>query len=434
MHKTDHFFGKSTWANRASKVLVLLFLIGCGTTKNRIQKHVATTIDSPFFKNQFTGLLVIDPITKDTLIDRNGARYFTPASNTKIFTLYAALQLLPDQIPALKSILKNDTLFIEGTGDPTLLHPHFNDSTTIEFLKGYKNIALYLNNFHEQKYGPGWSWDDYPYYYQPERAAFPLYGNVATIFGGDSTQVLPEHFKKNVVDLDLPKNREAEKNIFYYAASRRDTTEIPYRIDSTLTRILLEKALNKKVTVVNKIPKGEKSIVYGMSTDSVLKRMMHQSDNFLAEQLMLLSTSTLTDTLNFAKARDHILENQLVDLRHPPRWVDGSGLSRYNLFTPQSMVHVLQKLYGEIPRERLFHFFPAGGVSGTLEDWYPGNHEPYIFAKTGSLGNNHCLSGYLITKSGKTLIFSFMNNHFRNPSSEVKKRMQAILETIRDSY
>ncbi|MBT8297032.1 MAG: D-alanyl-D-alanine carboxypeptidase, partial [Maribacter sp.] len=91
-------------------------------------------------------------------------------------------------------------------------------------------------------------------------------------------------------------------------------------------------------------------------------------------------------------------------------------------------------LYSNIPKERLFLFFPEGGQSGTLEDWYPGDPNPYIYAKTGSLGNNHNLSGYLITKSGKTLIFSFMNNHFMESSSEIKKRMQGIFERIRDTY
>ncbi len=92
-------------------------------------------------------------------------------------------------------------------------------------------------------------------------------------------------------------------------------------------------------------------------------------------------------------------------------------------------------MFREIPRERLYLFFPAGGESGTIEDWYPGNPEPYIYAKTGSLSNNHCLSGYLLTKSGKTLIFSsFMNNHFMESSSEIKNRMQSIFEEIRDTY
>jgi D-alanyl-D-alanine carboxypeptidase/D-alanyl-D-alanine-endopeptidase (penicillin-binding protein 4) len=129
-----------------------------------------------------------------------------------------------------------------------------------------------------------------------------------------------------------------------------------------------------------------------------------------------------------------MLENQLLDLKQPPRWVDGSGLSRYNLFTPESMVTVLSKMYRNVPRQRLFSFFPVGGASGTLKDWYGGNPKPYIYAKSGSLGNNYCLSGYLLTKSGKTLIFSFMNNHFRHPSWEVKKQMEQIFEEIRDTY
>jgi D-alanyl-D-alanine carboxypeptidase/D-alanyl-D-alanine-endopeptidase (penicillin-binding protein 4) len=91
-------------------------------------------------------------------------------------------------------------------------------------------------------------------------------------------------------------------------------------------------------------------------------------------------------------------------------------------------------MYREVPRRRLFDMFAVGGVSGTLKDWYPGNPVPYIHAKTGTLGNNHCLSGYLMTSSGKVLIFSFMNNHFRQPATEVKQQIQLVLEWVRDHY
>jgi D-alanyl-D-alanine carboxypeptidase/D-alanyl-D-alanine-endopeptidase (penicillin-binding protein 4) len=128
-----------------------------------------------------------------------------------------------------------------------------------------------------------------------------------------------------------------------------------------------------------------------------------------------------------------MLENHLKDLKQLPRWVDGSGLSRYNLFSPESMVYVLSAMYSEFPKERLLNLFAEGGESGTLTDWYPGIPNPYIYAKTGSLGNNHNISGYLITKSGKTLIFSFMNNHFTIPASQIKKQMQLVFEWIRDN-
>ena len=91
-------------------------------------------------------------------------------------------------------------------------------------------------------------------------------------------------------------------------------------------------------------------------------------------------------------------------------------------------------MYTETDRARLFDIFPAGGASGTLKNWYRNNPEPYIYAKSGSLGNVYCLSGYLITKSGKTLLFSFMNNHYMASSSDVKENMEKIFETIRDTY
>ena len=425
-----HFIGKIVFLS----LLTLLILTSCASSRKKVAKSISATMEARNTENYFAGLLVIDPLKNDTIYKQNSCKYFTPASNTKIFTLYTALKLLPEKIPALKYTVQNDTTYIEGTGDPTLLHAYFKDEAILDFLKDKKNIALHLNNFSDAKLGPGWSWDDYHYYYQPERTGFPMYGNVVTLYNFPTKSTTPDIFKDSVFNLNFGLNREAEKNHFYFSSKRRDTAEVPFRTDSVLTRLLLENVLEKRIKLVNKMPNREKKLIYSSPLDTILRRMMHLSDNFLAEQLLILASSTLSDTLNSTRARTFVLDSLLQDLRQPPRWVDGSGLSRYNLFTPESMVHVLRKMYLEIPKARLFGFFPKGGISGTLEDWYPGNPDPYIIAKTGSLGNNHSVSGYLITKSGKTLIFSFMNNHFRQPSSEIKRRMQRIFEELRDNY
>lgn len=158
---------------------------------------------------------------------------------------------------------------------------------------------------------------------------------------------------------------------------------------------------------------------------------MQQSDNFIAEQLMLMCSYQLFSICDTEQAINYARDSLLSDLPDRPVWRDGSGLSRYNLFTPRSIVKLLHKISQEIPEERLFTTFPIGGVAGTIKSWY-GAEEPYIFAKTGTLSNKHCLSGFIKTKSGRTLIFSFMNNNYINGSTEVKEAMQNVLEWIRD--
>lgn len=415
-------------------LLLIFLLFSCASLKRKTIKKIDVTLNSSFYRNQFTGFLVIDPISRDTLYNYHSDKYFTPASNTKIFTLYTALKTLPDHIPTLRYTEQNDTLYFEGTGDPSFLHHYLKDSTGFNFLKNRDNLAFYNGNFMDTEWGPGWSWDDFQWYYSPERNAFPVYGNTVMIYDTPEWNISPSYFMDSVNTIRNEWNRERNKNLFYFDKGTKDTLEIPFKSNRNTIKNILETSLNKPITLAKKMPEGPKKTLYGIHADSLYVRLMHESDNFIAEQLLILASGELTDTLNTSNAQRYILENDLKNLPQEPRWVDGSGLSRYNLFTPQSMVYVLNQLYKEVPQERLFSIFPAGGVSGTVESWYGGIEEPYIFAKSGSLSNNYCLSGYLRTRKGKLLIFSFMNNYFRHSSSEVKERMQTIFEAIREGY
>ena len=97
------------------------------------------------------------------------------------------------------------------------------------------------------------------------------------------------------------------------------------------------------------------------------------------------------------------------------------------------MVKLISKITNEIGKDRFKALLPASGESGTLKNSYKAS-KPYIYAKTGSLRNNHSLSGLLITKSGKTLYFSFMNSNYTVASTQLKKAMEEILATVRDQY
>ncbi|MGW9686727.1 D-alanyl-D-alanine carboxypeptidase [Flagellimonas sp. 2504JD1-5] len=386
------------------------------------------------FKNSFHGLVVMDSKTNKVLYNTNGDRYYTPASNTKIVTLFAGIKIIPKQFPTLKYIEKNDSVFIVPTGDPSWLHPYFKDSTGINFLKQRRNIALYLDNFEDGRFGPGWAWEDYPYYFSAERSPLPLYGNVVSLSNIDSLETVPSIFMDSVEVTTSPTGRDEFHNQFYMHLEQQDTIEVPFLINEGLTKNLLESVLGKEITLLDSLPSGATDILYGIPSDSIYKRMMHVSDNFLAEQIMMTASSTLSDTLGIQRAIDHMLESELSFLKHPPRWVDGSGLSRYNLFTPESFVQILQKLYQEIDEKRLFDIFPNWDATGTVSKWKNPDIAPFIFAKSGSFGNNYNLSGYLKTKSGKVLIFSFMNNHFRIPGSEVRSQMYALLKSLHEKH
>jgi serine-type D-Ala-D-Ala carboxypeptidase/endopeptidase (penicillin-binding protein 4) len=115
-----------------------------------------------------------------------------------------------------------------------------------------------------------------------------------------------------------------------------------------------------------------------------------------------------------------------------PRWIDGSGLSRYNLFTPKDFIYILQKLKDEFGLERLKRILPTGGT-GTLSSLYK-QDSGYIFAKTGTLSNHIALSGFLITKKGKLLIFSVLPGNFTDSATPVRKAIEKFLSKIRQRY
>ena len=105
--------------------LLALLLLSCATKSKIVSRTTENILNSKFYGSQFTGFVLFDPETKDTLYNQNGSKYFTPASNTKIFTLYTSLKMLPDSLPSLFYHQASDTTYIQGTGDPTFLHPYF---------------------------------------------------------------------------------------------------------------------------------------------------------------------------------------------------------------------------------------------------------------------------------------------------------------------
>ena len=96
------------------------------------------------------------------------------------------------------------------------------------------------------------------------------------------------------------------------------------------------------------------------------------------------------------------------------------------------MVWILQKLENDFGRERMKTILP-GANEETLEGLYKG-YEQHIYAKTGTLSNNLALSGYLITKKNRRLIFSIMVNNHQAATSLIRKGIESYLTSIIEKY
>ncbi len=422
---------------------IILFLSSCASSKLERQ-FTKDFQSSSYFKQGFSGFSLYDPAQKKMLFSHNADKYFTPASNTKLFTFYTGLKILGDSVPALRYTQRNDSLFFTGTGDPSFLNPNFKNSVVFNFLKNQSDTLVMVQPVYTEKHlGPGWAWDDYNAYYSAERTPFPMYGNLVE-FGfteGEETPVIsPRIFTDSLViskDTSIMGRvqREVNTNIFTHHNFKKNknyTQNVPYHYTPEIVAKLLSDTLHKPVHFQKKSPKLNKKL-YSLPTDSIYKRMLKVSDNFIAEQILLMVANKLEDSLKSNIAIKYMKKNHLKDLPDEPQWVDGSGLSRYNLFTPRTMVKLLEKIKNEVPEKRLLNILATGGESGTLKNYYKAE-APYIFAKTGTLRNNHSLSGYLLTKSGRLLIFSFMNSNYTVPTSGLKQGMENILLKIRDNY
>ena len=426
-----------------NKALLLVFLSVLFSIKaTEAQKLNARKVRKMFEKSDimqehFVGFILEEQGGK-IVYEQNPDRYFVPASNTKLLTLYAALNILGDSIPGLKYHINGDSLIIWGTGDPSFLHPKLDNRKVFDFLS-QSSFSLYLAKDPDIEFEPS-PW-------RADLSHFPMYGNETSIKSDSSgnLKVNPVSILKYIrVDSTLTTNR------FGFRRSKAGNellvpnlpvpigfdSELPFPMDMEVTKVLLQDTLKKDITIIKRHKPIDAKTLFSIPSDSLYKHMMLPSDNFLAEQILLLCSGVLGDTLDVNKTIEYSLENHLKGLKNKPIWEDGSGLSRFNLFTPNSVLEVLHKLEQKVgDTERLKTFLPAGGVSGTLKTAYQtDNGKPFVWAKTGSLRYMHLQSGWIETRQGRTYRYVFMNNNFVRPTSEIRNEMVRLMTEIHEKY
>jgi D-alanyl-D-alanine carboxypeptidase/D-alanyl-D-alanine-endopeptidase (penicillin-binding protein 4) len=408
-------------------IVTVILLQSCGASKNLNNSLVHNKK-----QKYFTGLLVYNPTSGDTIINYNSEKYFTPASTVKLFTLYTSLKTLSDSIATISYYDTSDRRYFKALADPSFLNDSL-PNKTYSFLKNTSKELIFIPEyFSDFTYGDGWQWDDFEFYYMPEKSLFPIYGNLANLA---DNQIHPKYFKTSLKDPNRRGfHRDFIQNTFYKdSIGRKRTRQIPFKTSIELSSQLLSDTLQKPVFITDDIDNEYFKPYISTPTYPIYKRLMNESDNFIAEQLFLIISKNKTNTYRVKNSINYALDSLLRDIPSKPRWVDASGLSRYNLFTPKSMVYLLNKMYNELGKEKVFDLLPSNGEGGHLQKWYPFKTK-FLYAKTGSVSNNHNICGFLKTKKGTLLIFSYMNNHFMIKSDDVRGKMNQVLQKIYHTY
>ncbi len=435
----------------------LLFLSSCSVSKQISKQADTILLKDTAISTGHIGISIYEPATNTYWYNYNASKYFIPASNTKLFTLYAGMKYLGDSLVGARLKKGGKNLTVYPSGDPTFLNAEFASQPLFQYLRSFKTIYINNNTWRSETLGNGWAWNDYNESYMAERSSMPVFGNLIEFvlknnkieINSNSVDLLSNENSESPIKFDA-ETRKVSSDKFYIerpygsndfyikdAISSFRRASIPFKTNDEFVASLLKDTLRAEDVTFFKSPASVIdtagiTAIHSQPSDSLFKPMMYRSDNFFAEQTLLMVSNEKLGYMSDGKIIDTLLKSDLKDMPQRPRWVDGSGLSRYNLFTPQSIVYILNKMKNEFGWERIQNILPTGGT-GTLSAYYK-KETGFIYAKTGTLSNNCALSGYLITKKGKLLIFSVLANNYLSAATPVRKAVERFLLAIREKY
>src|SRR5678815_2196107 len=318
----------------------------------------------------------------------------------------------------LKDSVLNGDLIVIGRGDPTMSDRVYGNAAN-EMLSiadsirahGIRHVTGSLrqggNAFPDSIYGYGWEWDD---------------------IGGESGAPVDELlYNEGLVQRTVKVNgRDTVVSVatrtpgyVYLSALYGALTQRGITVDGlvNLTADSLTAAYDT-VYIVTSPPLRE-----------ILKHFMKPSQNQIGEAL--LKTIGLEKTgIGSADAGVEVETAQLrawgVDSSQVVVY-DGSGLSRHDLVSPETIVKVLTAMQKDTAFSVYYDAFPIAGVDGTIRSRMKGTPaENNLRGKTGTIEFVRSLSGYVDTADGQKLVFSFLSNHFTTPVSEITRVQDAV--------
>ena len=448
----------------------------------QLQHDIDAILASPLLEHGFWGV-VIRPVDRDeTWYAVNAGKLMTPASSLKVVTLAAAAERLGWDYRYDTKVFASGTisggvlhgdLIVVGSGDPNLddwagdATRLFGDWAAQLNAAGITSIDGRIvgddNAFDDDIFGPGWTMDDVATGFAAGVGALQFNeGNVQLRLGpGDAVG------DKAIVTVSPASSGLTVTNLIVTGPANSAPTVTRRRLPGS-TRLELRGSLPFRgrpypqnfsvdnptlyfVTALRDALVADGIAVRGPAVDiddisptpshgGMTPLITYQSPplSMLATTMMKLSQNQFAEALlktignGTAKGGSEAVRGTLQSWNIDPSGivqVDGSGLSRYNYITPDTMVAVLRHIAGsERLRDVYQSTLPIAGRDGTLEQRMKGTAAAgNAWVKTGSMTGARTVAGYVRTADGQMLAFAIFANNFDNSAAVINAATDAVI-------
>ncbi len=436
----------------------------------------------PEFHRGRWGILIQTLPGGNTLYSHDIKKYFIPASNVKLLTTAVALQQLGSQFRIRTSVYasRDGALRIVGRGDPSLSDSQLRELAQQLSRRGIRQSLLRVedNYFRGATVNPSWEWEDIQADYGAPVNSLILNQNAVklTLFPQQVSQPLLVNWSDPAEAMQWRIDNESITTTRVEAATNvtRESNSAVLKITGQLgidsepesvslavvdprehflrhfRRALAIEGINDVAN--NRSPQiaklrnaisnqaisllvNELAFVESPPLSDLLKETNQNSNNLYAEALLRTLGAKAGNTLNpkdsTADVGLRVVKATLTALGVDPGGyilVDGSGLSRHNLVSPEAIAQTLRSM-ATSPLAIVYRAsLPVAGISGTLQNRFRDTDaQGIVQAKTGTVSGVVALSGYVDAPNYEPLVFSIIVNQSDQPAATLRQAVDEIV-------
>ncbi|MCU0331978.1 MAG: D-alanyl-D-alanine carboxypeptidase/D-alanyl-D-alanine-endopeptidase [Ignavibacteriaceae bacterium] len=369
-------------------------------------------------------IMIYNPLTQDTLVSINHTETMIPASNTKLFTSAAALELLGGDYPLSTKILADDddisdgtiegNIYIKGFGNPTFTTEDLEKLINQLYQSGLRKVTgnvigddTYFDNVYSRD---DWISEEHANVKLPPISALVIDRNRTII-----SKKRKGRYRNYFVNVENPP---------LFAAKTFREKLISYGVEVTGNSLSGQADENAKPLLDSSIKLRE-----------LLQIINKHSDNFYAECLFKTLGSAYSGQqgnsfFSTQAILNFIEDNSIYSIG--TKIVDGSGISRFDQVTAGALVGLLEKVYFNFKQfDDFFNSLSIAGVDGTLRKRMIGTPAENNFrGKTGTLNGVSSIAGYVTTADDDDIIVCIMFEYTKGGTSKYKSIQDGIIEIL----